>query len=92
MQTFFNAKDLGDLTAALAEAQEVKRRYDLVENFRAKSVVVSGVAYDIDMSRAPEVAGTIAGADTVFVLLREGVSREESNEFFARFIPSDLIE
>ena len=25
MQTFFNAKDLGDLTAALAEAQEVKR-------------------------------------------------------------------
>ena len=31
------------------EAQEVKRRYDLVENFRAKSVVVSGVAYDIDV-------------------------------------------
>ena len=24
MKTFFNAKDLGDITAALAEAQEVK--------------------------------------------------------------------
>jgi len=50
-----------------------------------------GLAYDIDMSHAHMVLGTIAGADTVFVLLREGISRKESNEFFARFLPADII-
>jgi len=43
------------------------------------------------MSHAHMVLGTIAGADTVFVLLREGISRKESNEFFARFLPADII-
>ena len=69
------------------EAQEVKRRYDLVENFRAKSVVVSGVAYDIDMSKTPEILGTIAGADTVFAVLREDVTHEDAMELFSRFLP-----
>lgn len=38
----------------------------------------SGIAYDIDMLNAPEIAGTIAGANTVFIALREGVSHEEA--------------
>ena len=44
-----------------------------------------GLAYDIDMARLPEILGTIAGADTVFAILREGASHEQVREFLARF-------
>ena len=59
---------------------------------KTRNGYATGLAYDIDMSHSHIVLGTIAGADTVFVLLREGVSREEANEFFSRFIPAELIE
>ncbi len=58
---------------------------------KTRNGYATGLAYDIDMSHAHMVLGTIAGADTVFVLLREGISRKESNEFFARFLPADII-
>lgn len=56
---------------------------------KTRNGYATGLAYDIDMSHSDVVLGTIAGADTVFVLLREGVSREEANVFFARFVPID---
>ena len=59
---------------------------------KTRNGYATGLAYDIDMSHSHIVLGTIAGADTVFVLLREGVSREEANDFFSRFIPAELIE
>lgn len=59
---------------------------------KTRNGYATGLAYDIDMSHSHVVLGTIAGADTVFVLLREGISREESNEFFARFIPVEPTE
>ena len=46
-----------------------------------------GLAYDIDMSRTPEIIGTIAGADTVFLVLREGLSHEDARRVLQRFIP-----
>ena len=48
------------------------------------------LAYDIDMSRAPEIVGTIPGSDTIFVVLREGLTHEEAREVFSRFLPLDL--
>ncbi len=60
---------------------------------KTRNGYAAGVAYDIDMSRVPEVMGTIAGADTVFAVLREGVSRRRALEVFARFIPiQDMVE
>ena len=56
---------------------------------KTRNGYAAGVAYDIDMIRAPEVAGTIAGADTVFAVLREGVTRRRALEVFSRFIPID---
>lgn len=56
---------------------------------KTRNGYAAGVAYDIDMSRVPEVAGTIAGADTVFAVLREGVTRRRALEVFSRFIPID---
>lgn len=51
----------------------------------------SGIAYDIDMLNAPEIAGTIAGVNTVFVALREGVSHEQATEVLSMIIPIDKL-
>lgn len=51
-----------------------------------------GLAYDIDMSHSEEVLGTIAGADTVFAILRENLSHEDALKFFSRFVPLDKIQ
>lgn len=47
----------------------------------------SGIAYDIDMLNAPEIAGTIAGANTVFIALRDGVSHERATEVLSMILP-----
>lgn len=47
----------------------------------------SGIAYDIDMLNAPEIAGTIAGANTVFIVLREGVTHEKATEVLSMILP-----
>ena len=52
---------------------------------KTRNGYATGLAYDIDMARLPEILGTIAGADTVFAILREGASHEQVREFLARF-------
>ncbi|MBO5445565.1 MAG: arginine repressor [Muribaculaceae bacterium] len=47
----------------------------------------SGIAYDIDMLNAPEIAGTIAGANTVFIAFREDVSHELAREILSQIVP-----
>ncbi|MDE5841158.1 MAG: hypothetical protein K2H49_09580 [Muribaculaceae bacterium] len=47
----------------------------------------SGIAYDIDMLNAPEIAGTIAGANTVFIVLREGVTHDKATEVLSLILP-----
>lgn len=54
---------------------------------KTRNGYASGLAYDIDMSKAPEILGTIAGADTVFAVLREDVSHEDAMAVFSRFLP-----
>lgn len=54
---------------------------------KTRNGYASGLAYDIDMSKTPEILGTIAGADTLFAMLREDVTHEEALKVFARFIP-----
>lgn len=48
-----------------------------------------GLAYDIDMSRAPEILGTIPGSDTIFAVFREGISHADAREVLSRFLPLD---
>ncbi len=57
---------------------------------KTRNGYASGLAYDIDMSRTPEILGTIAGADTIFAMLREDVTRQQALKIFSRFIPIDL--
>lgn len=47
----------------------------------------SGIAYDIDMLNAPEIAGTIAGANTVLIVLRDGVTHEKAREVLSLIVP-----
>ena len=54
---------------------------------KTRNGYASGLAYDIDMSKTPEILGTIAGADTVFAILREDVSHEQAMQVFAKFLP-----
>ena len=54
---------------------------------KTRNGYASGLAYDIDMSKTPELLGTIAGADTVFAILREDVTHEQALQVFAKFLP-----
>lgn len=46
-----------------------------------------GLAYDIDMSRAPEILGTIPGSDTIIAIMAEGIDRDRAMEVFSRILP-----
>ncbi len=56
---------------------------------KTRNGYASGLAYDIDMSHSPEILGTIPGSDTIFAVLREGVTRERAIEVMSRFLPLD---
>lgn len=56
---------------------------------KTRNGYASGVAYDIDMSNAPEILGTIAGSDTILAILREDLTHEEAMQVFARLLPLD---
>lgn len=55
---------------------------------KTRNGYAAGMAYDIDMRKMPEILGTIAGADTIFALLREGVDVEQAKKLFASFLPT----
>lgn len=56
---------------------------------KTRNGYATGLAYDIDMGRVPEILGTIAGADTVFAVMREGVTQEQALKALSRFMPID---
>lgn len=60
--------------------------------FRTQFGYASGLAYDLDHMTSPMILGTIAGADTVMVAMREELSREEIIELFAPMLPPDVLE
>ena len=58
---------------------------------KTRNGYASGLAYDIDMSRPPEILGTIAGADTIFAVLREDVTHDQAMQVLQRFIPVNSV-
>ncbi len=57
---------------------------------KTRNGYASGLAYDFDMSHSPEILGTIAGADTVFAVLREDVTHEMAMKIFSKFLPISI--
>jgi transcriptional regulator of arginine metabolism len=50
----------------------------------------SHIAYDIDNKRFDEVLGTLAGDDTIILVMAEGVTREQVMEKLAEVIPCEM--
>ncbi len=48
----------------------------------------SAIAWNIDRSDIPEILGTIAGDDNIFIVIKEGVSHKEVTEALKTFIPN----
>lgn len=47
----------------------------------------SSIAYNIDSSDIPQILGTIAGDDTIFIVIREGVDTNDVLEVLSTIIP-----
>lgn len=48
-----------------------------------------GLAYDIDISGCEDILGTIPGSNTIFAVMREGMTHEEIRATLSRFLPLD---
>lgn len=46
------------------------------------------IAYDIDKGNAPQILGTVAGDDTIFIVLKEDVLHEDAYEILSQYIPA----
>ncbi len=63
-------------------------------NFSGNMVVIktrpgyaSSIAYNIDNSDIPQILGTIAGDDTIFLVKKEGVRTDEVKSILSEIIP-----
>ena len=54
---------------------------------RTRPGYASSMAYDIDTYEHNSIIGTIAGDDTIMIVMHEHASREELREFLSQFIP-----
>lgn len=54
---------------------------------RTRPGYASSIAYNIDNTNLPEVLGTIAGDDTIFVVLKEGVTAKDAKDALSYVIP-----
>ena len=48
----------------------------------------SSIAWNIDNSDIPEILGTRAGDDTIFIVIKEGVSHQQVVEALSDFVPN----
>lgn len=48
----------------------------------------SSMAYDIDRHECPHILGTVAGDDTILMVLNEKATRQEVSAFLAQIIPN----
>ena len=54
---------------------------------RTRPGYASSIAYDIDNANIPQIIGTIAGDDTIFIACEEGCSRDSIREALSALIP-----
>lgn len=55
---------------------------------KTKPAYAGGIASDIDAKAYPQILGSIAGDDTIFLVIKEGISRELVLEVLSSTIPS----
>lgn len=55
---------------------------------RTRPGYASSIAWNIDNSDIPEILGTIAGDDTIFIVIKEGVKHQEVVEALSDVVPN----
>lgn len=58
---------------------------------KTRNGYASGLAYDIDMLESDLILGTIPGADTVFVAVKETTSRDALFTLFSSILPASVM-
>ena len=58
---------------------------------KTRNGYASGLAYDIDTLGSDLILGTIPGADTVFVAVRENTPRADLFNLFSSFLPTAVM-
>ena len=48
----------------------------------------SSIAWNIDNSNVPEILGTIAGDDTIFIVIKEGIKHQEVVDALSDIVPN----
>ena len=56
---------------------------------KSRNGYATGLAYDIDLLKCPEILGTVAGSNTIFIVLREGVTHRQALTALSRVLPID---
>ncbi len=59
---------------------------------KTRNGYASGLAYDIDVLESEWVLGTIPGADTVFVAVKESAPRADLYALFNNFLPDHVMK
>ncbi len=58
---------------------------------KTRNGYATGLAYDIDMSRSPEILGTVPGSDTIIAVMKEDLTHDQIYEVFRRLLPLDDV-
>ena len=86
------SRDLKQLKVAKAASMNGNYVYVLPNNTMYKRMTrpgyASSLAYDIDMHNFHEIIGTIAGDDTIMLVIRENCTRTEVKHALANIIPN----
>lgn len=56
---------------------------------KSRNGYATGLAYDIDLLKCPEILGSVAGSNTIFMVIREGVSHRDALKALSRVLPID---
>jgi transcriptional regulator of arginine metabolism len=48
----------------------------------------SSIAYNIDNNHIDEILGTIAGDDTIFIVIKQGTTKDEVIEALSEVVPN----
>ena len=82
------------ITKPISAIEMLKSSGDVSINFSGNMGVIktrpgyaSSIAYNIDASDVPHIIGTIAGDDTIFIVIKEGYSHEEVISALRSLIP-----
>ena len=71
----------------IISSQELCNQEEVL-NALAQEGYASSIAYNIDNSDIPQILGTIAGDDTIFIVKKDGTPEEEVIEALREIIPN----